>query len=212
MRIDTDLLPAARGRILDLLRRGGRTVDELAAELGVTDNAVRPHLAALEQAGIVQASGVRREGGVGKPATIYDIAPDAEPRFSAAYAPVLEALLGVLGERLDERELRAIMRDVGHRLAGEESSDRGSLHARAEGASSLLNQLGGVTTVHAADGDSAAVVIQGCGCPLSVAVAKRAETCLAVQTMLSDIFGVSVREKCDRSDRPRCCFELRRSA
>jgi predicted ArsR family transcriptional regulator len=104
------------------------------------------------------------------------------------------------------------MRDVGHRLAGDESSDRGSLRARAEGASALLNQLGGVTSVQAAEGDPATLVVQGCRCPLSVAVANRPEVCLAVQTMLSDVFGVTVREKCDRTERPQCCFELRRSA
>jgi predicted ArsR family transcriptional regulator len=41
---ETSIGGEARGRIIALLRRGERTVDELAAELGVTDNAVRPHL------------------------------------------------------------------------------------------------------------------------------------------------------------------------
>jgi len=67
-----------RGQILALLRRGQMTVDELAQAIGVTDNAVRMHLAALERDGLARAVGVRREGNVGKPATLYAVPPEAD--------------------------------------------------------------------------------------------------------------------------------------
>src|ERR1043166_3503397 len=91
---------STRGRIVELLRRLARTVDELAAELGVTDNAVRLHLGALERDGVVRSRGGRREGAVGKPATIYEIDPAADPIFSNAYLPFLSTLLASLGDRL----------------------------------------------------------------------------------------------------------------
>src|SRR4051812_43352284 len=65
-----------RGRVVALLRRGERSVEELAASLGLTDNAVRAQLATLEREGVVRAAGVRRDGGVGKPATLYAVAPE----------------------------------------------------------------------------------------------------------------------------------------
>ena len=40
-------LESTRGQVVLLLRRGARTVEELAQALGLTDNAVRSHLAAL---------------------------------------------------------------------------------------------------------------------------------------------------------------------
>ena len=43
-----------------LLRRGGMTVDELAAGLGLRGNAIRPQLAVLERDGFVERTGVRR--------------------------------------------------------------------------------------------------------------------------------------------------------
>ena len=46
-------LSSTRGRLVTLLRRSARTVDELAHELGLTDNAVRAHLATLERDGLV---------------------------------------------------------------------------------------------------------------------------------------------------------------
>ena len=194
-----------RGRIVDLLRRGARTVDELAEALSLTDNAVRLHLTALERDGFVRTIGQRREGGVGKPATLYEILPSAEPALSRAYLPFLTSLLASLGERLDARELRSLMRDVGHRLAGTPPEGPDDVLARARVASSILNDLGGATTVER-DGDT--IRIKGCGCPLSAAVAEREEVCAAVQTMVRDVVGVNVRERCERGERPSCRFEF----
>lgn len=199
---------STRGRIVDLLRRSPRTVEDLAAELEITDNAVRLHLGSLEREGIVRTAGVRREGTVGKPATIYEIDPAADPIFSSAYLPFLSTLLASLGDRLEPRELRAVMRDVGHRLAGEASDDHSSLASRVAVASRVLNSLGAITTVERAE-SGRALVIRGCGCPLSSAVNANDCVCHAVQTMLADITGAEVRERCDRSgDRPQCCFEI----
>src|SRR5437899_13088388 len=82
---------STRGRIITLLRRGSRTVDELAQALSLTDNAVRTHLATLERDGLVRQRGARR--GSGKPAYVYDLTPEAEQLFPKAYGPVLHELL-----------------------------------------------------------------------------------------------------------------------
>lgn len=197
---------STRGRIVALLRRSPSTVEELAAELQLTDNAIRLHLQTLERDGVVVAKGVRRGGGVGKPATEYEISAEAEPSFSEAYIPFLTSLLSVVGNKLGSTELRAVMRDVGRRLAATSPAAAGDALARAQRASQLLNALGGVTTVEKEPGGRYA--IKGCSCPLSVAVNERAEVCLAVQTMLRDVTGLTVREECDRSERPRCHFAL----
>jgi predicted ArsR family transcriptional regulator len=204
MRPDSRFHDSTRGKIVALLRRGARTVEELANELELTDNAIRLHLGTLERDGVVAAKGVRRGGGVGKPATEYEIAAAAEPGFSEAYIPFLTSLLASVGEKLGSTELRAVMRDVGRRLAAGKSG-AGDPKAQAERASQILNALGGVTTV---EKDGNRYAIKGCSCPLSVAVNERAEVCLAVQTMLRDVTGLTVKEDCDRSERPRCHFVL----
>jgi predicted ArsR family transcriptional regulator len=203
MRPDARFHESTRGRIVALLRRAARTVEELAAELGLTDNAVRLHLGTLERDGVVAAKGIRRGGGVGKPATEYEIAAAAEPGFSEAYIPFLTSLLASVGHKLGSTELRAVMRDVGHRLAAANPEAAGDTRAKAERASQILNALGGVTTV---EKEGNRYAIKGCSCPLAVAVNERAEVCLAVQTMLRDVTGLTVREDCDRSERPRCHF------
>ena len=75
---------STRGRIVALIRRGDRTVDEIANAVGMTDNAVRSHLTALERDGLIRQSGVRRSPHAGKPAALYGLDPSAEPLLSRA--------------------------------------------------------------------------------------------------------------------------------
>src|SRR5262245_23268646 len=109
-RWDERFLASTRGRVVSLLRLGRRTVDELGGTLGLTDNAVRGHLAALERDGLIRQTGTRR--GLGKPAFAYDLTPDAERLFPKAYGPLLRGLLDVLAERLTPEELEAALREV----------------------------------------------------------------------------------------------------
>ena len=56
----------------------------MARALGLTDNAVRAHLATLERDGMVRQAGSRRPTGAGKPATLYELQPDTETLLSRA--------------------------------------------------------------------------------------------------------------------------------
>ena len=196
-----------RGRVLALLRRGGMTADELAAAVGLTDNAVRAHLVTLERDGLVEPQGERRDGRVGKPATLYQISPEAEPLFSKAYLPLLTTLLAALGERFTAKELSGLLADVGSRLAAHVGHASGDLSQRVQAASNLLNQLGGLSSVEEVEA-GARYVIQGRGCPVGVAVTARPEVCEAIVALLSEVIGASVRSCCARSGRPSCCFEV----
>lgn len=204
---DRRFLETTRGQIVTLLRKGSRTVEELAQALSLTDNAIRSHLSSLERDGLVQQSGVRRGPGAGKPATLYDIHPAAEPLFSRAYAPVLGALLDELAEQLPKERSEALMRGVGRRLAAEVGRPpAGDLTARVGAAAALLNFLGGAAQAERQDGT---FVIRSCGgCPLSAATARRPELCGAVAALLSEFIGAPVTERCDRGERPRCHFEV----
>jgi predicted ArsR family transcriptional regulator len=190
-----------RGQIASLLRGGPKSVEELAIELGVTDNAVRAHLSTLERDGIVRASGVRRDGGVGKPATLYVIAPDALELFSRAYSPMLVALLAELRQQTALPALRRLLRKVGRRMAPKQAS--GSLESRVRAGAALLSDLGGAASVTR---DGASYIIAGKGCPLATAVSSCPETCRAVEQLLAEVTQARVSERCDRSGPPNCQF------
>jgi predicted ArsR family transcriptional regulator len=200
-------LESTRGQVVLLLRRGARTVEELAQALGLTDNAVRNHLAALERDGLVRQDGVRRGAGAGKPATIYELHPDADPLLSRAYPPVLKTMLDVMLEQLPRDRSEAMLREVGRRLAaGAGGRAQGSAAARTEAAANVLRALGGdVEVVEEEDGSH---VIRSSGCPLSVAVAHCPEMCAAVETLVAEVSGEEAHSCCQHGDRPRCCFEV----
>lgn len=199
-----------RAQILALLRRGPKTVEELAQAVGVTDNAVRLHLAALERDGIVRSLGVRRQGSVGKPATLYGVSPEADAAFSRAYEPVLTTLLVSLTGRLGAPELSELLRDVGRQLASTTASDAASLEQRVRAAAAVLDSLGGDTVVEKVPGldpdDPGVWMLRGYACPLSRSVGECPPLCLTVEELVSGITGADVREQCDRSGSPRCSF------
>ncbi len=209
--ISRRFLETTRGQIVGLLRKGAATVEDLARALGLTDNAIRSHLATLERDGLVRQEGVRRTPGAGKPATVYEIHPDAEPLFSRAYAPVLTALLDELADQLPAEQSDDLMRAVGRRLAGAVGrAPTGDLGTRVDAAAGVLNTLGGAAQVDRTEGK---LVIRGCGgCPLSSATSRRPALCRALESFLSEYVGAPVQERCDRGDRPRCHFEIATAA
>jgi predicted ArsR family transcriptional regulator len=210
---ETSIGGTVRGRIIALLRRGERSVEELASELAVTDNAIRAQLQTLERHGVVHQARIRREGAVGKPATMYAIAPQAEPLFSSAYAPMLKALLASLEERLDSREVDAIFRDAGRRLAEQlsvnDSSAAKQLEARVRSAAAVLSSLGAEIDVERAPGG---YLLRGHACPLSAAVRSQPNVCHAVEELVAGVTGATVVECCDRDGHAKCRFEVRRTA
>jgi predicted ArsR family transcriptional regulator len=195
---------STRGRVVALLRRGRRSVDEIAEQLGLTDNAVRAQLAALERDGVVAAVGARREGMVGKPATLYAIAVGAGEIFSSAYAPVLAALLTELGERLPPSDVESLLRSAGRRLAPAQAS--APFEQRVGAAAALLADLGAEADLITVDGGFDVV---SHGCPLAHAVVACPGTCAAFEALLAQITGANVREHCDRTGEPRCAFAIR---
>lgn len=208
--MDERFRDSTRGRVVAILRGRAHTVEELAAELQLTDNAVRSHLVALERDGMVRQAGVRRGPGAGKPAVLFELDPDAESRLSRAYAPVLSALLEVLTEQLSERDAHKVLRETGRRLAATLGGRApGDLRARARAAAAVLTSLGGAVDVEEKRGMA---VLRGVACPLSTAVRRNPMMCAAVESLVGEISGTDATECCDRADRPRCCFELRRPA
>jgi len=193
---------STRGRIVSRLRRSEATVEELAAHLGVTDNAVRAQLAALERDGIVRHEGLRR--GTRKPSHLYRLSASVEPLLSRLYAPMFVELVRELAARLTPEELSATMRSVGRRLAETLPPGHGDLASRVTAASALLNDLGGVTEV---ERHGTELIIRGYSCPLSAAGGQSA-VCEAVESLLQVLLGTTVRECCDRENGARCCFEV----
>ena len=196
------ILESTRGRVLTLLRRGSRTVNELAASLGLTDNAVRTHLSALERDGLIEQQGVRRA--FGKPAYEYRLAESAEAFFPKAYATVMTAMMAKLREERGKEGLEEFLRAVG-KDAGNAFGNEGPMRDKIEAAVKVLGDLGGLADV---EEENDAFVIKGYSCPLSAVVRNNPEACSLAEELVEGIVGAEVTECCDRSDPPRCRFHI----
>src|SRR5512133_1416625 len=203
------MLDSTRGQILALLRVESCTVNELAAALKLTDNAVRAHLISLERDGLIQREGSRP--GLRKPHASYGLTADAEQIFPKAYGLLLNHLMSSISKRLSSRELRASMREVGRSLANEHGDQltKKSRNVRLTAALDLLKKFGGAVSLHKTDGKT---LIRGKSCPLAAITAHYPDACLIVETLLTQMMGVPVKEHCTHGEPPRCCFEVQLSA
>ena len=195
------VLGSTRGRIIALLRRGPRTVNELADDLSLTDNAIRTHLAALERDGLAAFAGVRR--GVGKPAHLFALTDDAETLFPRAYGVVLRTVLDVVRRSRPAGEVDLLVAEVGRRLAEPFARAGGDARSRAEAAVAVLAEIGGVAEARV---DGELVSIRGFGCPLREAVDDHPDVCRIAAALLTEVVGYEVTECCDRGEAPSCRF------
>lgn len=197
---------STRGRILDLLRGGVNTVEELSRRLELTDNAVRAHLATLERDRLVEQRGVQR--GLRKPHFAYQLTPEAERLFPKAYHTLLNQLLAVLKLRLEPQELQSILREVAGALAAGLSVSRKdeTAESRAQSAIAALEELGGASRIERED--DKLLIRSNSGCPFSEIVSEHPEICRLAEVLLSEITGSEVREYCQRDESPQCSFEI----
>lgn len=195
------LVGETRAKLLRLLRRPPQTVTGLADALGLTDNAVRLHVAALGRDGIVEQVGTLRDTG-GKPARIYALTKEGEELFPKAYATVLGGLVEEITRREGSARAIELLRAVGERVASGMASP-GDADRRVATAATALRSIGGDVEVTRTDGGWR---LQGYGCPLSAVTAHHAEVCAVASALVEQITGLPVTECCDRSERPRCAF------
>lgn len=201
----TNFFESTRGQVLGLLRRGIGTVEELAIDLGLTDNAIRAHLATLERDGLVERRGMQR--GSRKPHVNYVLTSDAEQLFPKAYSTLFNQLLTTLKRRVGAEELESILNEVARSLAaGNTPEESDTVESRAGRAIATFESMGGAPALRK-DGDKLAIQ-SVTSCPFDTSVSKHPEVCRLAETFLSAITGLKVIEHCQKGELPKCSFEV----
>src|SRR5215212_6394437 len=173
-RWDKRFWSSTRGRVILLMRGNSRTVNDLAAALGLSDNAVRTHLDRLERDGLVHVTGTRP--GTRKPNITYGLTSEAERLFPKMYGPVLRQLLDVLVERMPAKKLDEIIRTAGQRMAAEHRSavKAKKLEDRVSEAIAVLSEGGGACETVRSNGT---LIVRCHDCPLTIAATGHPEIC-----------------------------------
>jgi len=203
-KLDKRFFESTRGQIVLLLRGSNKTVNELAAELNLTDNAVRAHLLSLERDRLVLQSGLVK--GFRKPQFAYGLTDEARHLFPKSYDSLFNQLLDVLKNRLSPGSLKDILYEVGRKIGNKNSSEADeSLDARLDKTLQSLEELGGAAKLVKEDGK---IFIKSESCPFADAVAEHPEVCRLTESMIEEIVGKPVKEVCSRQPLPQCCFEI----
>lgn len=188
-----------------LRNKQGLTVDALTERLGVSRNAVRQHLTALERVGWVE-KGARRPSG-GRPEQLYVLSETGLELFPRQYSWLSELLLQLLrseGEREDFLDqLAALGRSVGTGLRGQMSRDA-SPSQRVAGVTEKMVELGyDATTVAAAKRPT----IEAQNCVFHQIAMKSPDICRFDLAMLEAGTGMKVEHtSCMARGETKCSF------
>jgi predicted ArsR family transcriptional regulator len=203
MKHDKRFFESTRGQMILLLRGSAKTVNELAADLGLTDNAVRAHLLTLERDGLV-AMGTPVKG-FRKPHNSYELTDEAQHLFPKPYDALFTQLLNVLKRRMVTPVIRDILSELGHRVGKGLPSSVDDLDSDLATVTETLGELGGAARVVRGEGK---LEIKSENCPFADAVAEHPEVCRMAESLVSEIVKRPVKETCDRTGKPKCSFEI----
>ena len=192
-----------QAKLLHLLRRAPRTITELSVELGLTDNAIRTHIAALTRDGLVELVGTQRDTG-GKPARQYGLTTFGGELFPKAYALALGGLVDEIVRVEGQERAVQLLKGVGARAA-KGVAPASDLAGRVASAAATLRELGAdIDVTPKTNGWE----LQGYACPLSAVTSGHPQVCALVAALVAEVTGRPVAEHCDRSNAPRCRFHI----
>jgi predicted ArsR family transcriptional regulator len=93
--------------------RGGATIAELAAHIGISDEGARQHLLRLERKGWVSRKETRpSDGRAGRPATVYQVSSTGEAFFPKRYDELSIALTDIMAESFGPSALAAALERI----------------------------------------------------------------------------------------------------
>lgn len=203
-KLDSRFFESTRGKIVTELRNSGRTVNELADALKLSDNAVRAHLITLERDALVTTGGTVK--GYRKPHFIYRLTDEARHIFPKSYDSLFNRLLEAVKQRMPATSIGSMLEEVGRKIGASRSAKESeSLDKRLDNALAALEGLGGAAGVVKEYGR---VLIKSESCPFADAVSEHPEVCKIAESMVQEIVGERVEEVCDRNAVPRCRFAI----
>jgi predicted ArsR family transcriptional regulator len=205
---DSRFLQTTRGKIAAALRRQhSASAADLAAEFGLSPNAVRQQLLALERDGYVVERSVRR--GPTKPTLEFSLTPAAEALFPQRYDKMLNAVLREVKDTFGQDGLESVLTKLSSRAA---DRYRSKLHApdaqgRAVELAALLRASGVEADVVVSD--TGRVELREHNCPYGQTVGEHPEVCSIIHTVLREtVSPLTVQTESIATGGDTCRFEI----
>jgi len=160
-----ELLGSRQQELLKLLlkNKGGLTLEELSEYLKITRNAVRQHVAALENNGIV-TEGVTRPSG-GRPEQLYVLTDEGKEFFPRNYSWFAQLMVESIAQESGVAGLRERLGTMGKGVAQQLLSQNSVLKTReqkVEKLSEVMEELGYNTRSFAVNSDALTIEADNC--------------------------------------------------
>ena len=197
--------------VLEFLRRKqAASAEVISAQLGITPNAVRQHLAGLEREGLVKSEPVRSKRG--RPSLMFSLTDKADASFPKRYGQLATMVLNELTEMGGPALLDEVFERVADRYAGgieaqltgmtfDEKLDRMVEWIRRAGTLAEQEQTpeGTRVTIH--------------NCPFRNTALKYPQVCTITPRLLVKLLGAQVSQEASIHRRdPYCSFLVQRVA
>jgi predicted ArsR family transcriptional regulator len=177
---------STRGKIVGALReRRAASAFDLAAQFGLSANAIRQQLVVLERDGLIAGRSVRR--GRTKPTVEYSLTAEANRYFPQRYDKMLNAVLREIRTAGGDDAVKALFERIGKRSADRIGAvtDDHPAEERLEKVVSALKASGVTAELQKADGGT--LVLHEHSCPYAAVVAENPECCSAIHTILDRV-------------------------
>jgi predicted ArsR family transcriptional regulator len=177
-------LQSTRGKIVSALRRRhAASAFDLAAEFGLSTNAVRQQLLTLERDGYVAERAVKR--GPTKPTLEYSLTPSAETLFPQHYDRMLNAVLRQVKDTFGSAGIDTVMAGMSKRAVEKFKSRITASDARGR-----ANELAAVLREEGVEADvidlNGTIQLREHNCPYSKTVGEHPEVCSIIHTVLHE--------------------------
>lgn len=190
---DSRFFQSTRGKIVTALRRQhSASAVDLAESFGLSTNAVRQQLIALERDGYVEERSVRR--GPTKPTLEYSLTAAAETLFPQRYDKMLNAVLSEVRESFGQTGLESVLGKLGERAAEKYRSKLGAadLKGRVYELAAMLRENGvDADVVESAGGG---LELREHNCPYGQTVGEHPEVCSIIHTVLHTTVSGETRQ------------------
>lgn len=187
--------------------RLGLSVEALAGKLGISRNAVRQHLIALERDGLVARGKALPSGG--RPEQLYVLTARAMEQFPRQYSWFAELLLQELASLAGTKGLTAKLEAMGRKVAKSVSgklSGPALSRERIASIAGLMNELGYEASAPSADGHT----IEAFNCVYHNLAARNRDICAFDLALLSESAGGKVEhQSCMVRGGASCKFRFR---
>ena len=198
-----------RHRIVEILKeKGSATVAELAGQLDMAQVSVRHHLDILIGEDLVEASGVRRRAGAGRPSQIYSLAPGAAKLFPQAHEALAGDMLREMKTLLPAAEVQGMFIRLAERTAREAPTAFAgqSIESRLEQVTDFLTQKGYTARWELRNGH---YELYTCNCPYAGVAEQHRELCDMDQALVQQLMSEAAdRKTVATNGSNRCTYVL----